>query len=82
MDDPDVAVALVDRDAGHLAEDQLHAVFLGQRTRPARVDAEGRRLGIRTSEVQAGRGERDDQRFHGSLLLRQADTCLTLISGI
>jgi hypothetical protein len=69
MDDPDMAVALVDRDTGHL-------------TRPARIDAEGRRLAIRTSEVQAGRGERDDQRFHGSLLLRQADTSLTLISGI
>src|SRR3954470_5164841 len=46
MHDPDMPVAIIDRDARDLAEHELHAVFFRQRLRPCGIDFESG-LGVR-----------------------------------
>src|SRR6185503_10012777 len=68
VDDPHVSVPLVDRDAGDLADDELHAILFGQRLRPGGIDTKARRLRrVRRWVLRTGGDERrhgDDKRSH------------------
>src|SRR5690348_3368859 len=60
VDDPHVAIAIVDGDARHLAGHELNAVLLRQRLRPCWIDGEGRRSpGGRGQVATSGENERD-----------------------
>src|SRR4051812_3060070 len=62
MHDPDMPVAIIDRDARDLAEHDLHPVFFRQRLGPRGIDFEDR-LGVR---VKAGERQCYDERSHGA----------------
>jgi hypothetical protein len=84
-----MAVSFVHRDAGHLAEHQLHAVIFRQRPRPCRVDAKARRFaaGGRRGLCASREGEREDdgQYFHRASAARMLNpslkTCDRLEAG-